>query len=43
MAPSKLPKSISISDLKQKNAESKAARAKEKSESTSNGPQKTGR
>ncbi|MGW3330596.1 hypothetical protein ACWDF9_08650 [Streptomyces rubiginosohelvolus] len=39
----KLPKSISISDLKEKNDASKAARAKEKNGSASNGQQKKGR
>ncbi|MEU2764273.1 hypothetical protein [Streptomyces sp. NPDC007094] len=34
---------ISIGELKERNEASKAARAKEKSESTSNGQQKTGR
>ncbi|MGC5531588.1 hypothetical protein [Streptomyces sp. SR-10] len=38
-----LPKSISIGDLKKKNAESQAAREAEKSGSGSNGQQKTGR
>ncbi len=44
MAPSKLPKSISISNLKTKNDASKAARAQEKKNgSASNGQQQTGR
>ncbi|MFB7228503.1 hypothetical protein ACFCY9_12375 [Streptomyces fimicarius] len=43
MAPSKLPKSISISDLKAKNDATKAARAQEENRSGSNGQQKKGR